>query len=60
VIGEIIPTTSLHAMTGFSSAKTQQTVGKGYNGFKHAEIPNMKWSKSLLGMRALSNIRFGS
>ena len=60
VIGEVIPTTSLHAITGFISAKTQQAVGKGYNGFKRAEIPNMKWSKSLLGMRALSNIRFGS
>lgn len=36
-----------------SAAKVPETVGKGYNGFTHASIPDMEWAKGLLGMQPL-------
>lgn len=60
VMGEKMPSASVSDTAGFSAAKALQRVGTGYNGFKHAAIPNMPWSKGLLGMKALSRLRFGS
>jgi hypothetical protein len=58
VMGEKMKSALVPGTAGFSAAKSLQKVGSGYNGFKHAAIPNMAWSKGLLGMKALSRLRF--
>ena len=43
------------AIRVFSSAKTEKSVGKGYNGFDSVLIPtSQKWLKAITGMKPLS------
>ena len=42
--------------TGFSSAKTQESVGKGYNGFDSVAIPtSQKWLKEIAKIKPIYN-----
>lgn len=39
-----------------SAGKIPQKVGKGYNGIPTAQIPDMKWAKSIFGLKPLSEL----
>jgi hypothetical protein len=56
VMGEKMPSAQFKGI--LSAAKAHEKVGKGYSGFKRAEIPNMSWIKGLLGLKPLSKLRF--
>lgn len=53
-IGPIVPKDVESVSIGLSSSKVPERVGKGYNGFKHAAIPDMPWTRDLLGMKSLA------
>lgn len=57
-LGPIVPTDIEPVAIGLSSAKVPERVGKGYNGFKHAAIPDTPWIKELLGMKSLAKMPF--
>jgi len=57
-LGPIEPVDADPIAVGFSAHKVPDRVGKGYNGFKHAAIPEMPWAKKILGMKPLSRMPF--
>ena len=57
-LGPIVPVDVEPVAAGFNSHKVPERVGKGYNGFTHAAIPDMPWMKELLGMKSLAKISF--
>lgn len=57
-LGPIVPADVKPIPIGLSSTKVPERVGKGYNGFKHAAIPDMPWMKELLGMKSLARMPF--
>lgn len=58
LLGPIAPADVQPVVVGLSSAKVPERVGKGYNGFTHAAMPDMPWFKELLGMKSLAKIPF--
>ena len=58
VLGPITSADAEPVAIGFSSAKVPERVGKGYNGFTHAAMPDMPWIKELLGMKSLAKRPF--
>lgn len=58
VLGPIVPQDVDSVAIGLSSAKVPERVGKGYNGFTHAAMPEMPWFKEVLGMKSLAKMRF--
>lgn len=57
-LGPIVPADVEPDPLGFSSRKVPDRVGKGYNGFTHAAIPDMPWIKNILGMKSLATMPF--
>ena len=57
-LGLIVPADAELVATGLSSSQVPEHVGKGYNGFKHATIPDMPWAKNMLGMKSLAGMSF--
>ena len=43
---------------GFRPREVPERVGKGYNGFKHATIPDIPGAKEMLGMKSLAKMPF--
>jgi hypothetical protein len=56
--GPIVSADTDPVVAGLSSYQVPERVGKGYNGFKHAAIPDMPWAKNMLGMKSLAKIPF--
>ena len=57
-LGPIVPLDAEQIKAEFSSRKVPERIGKGYNGFTHAPIPNMPWAKDILGMKSLAKMPF--
>jgi hypothetical protein len=57
-LGPIVSLNVEQITAEFSSSKVPERVGKGYNGFTHAPIPNMPWIKDILGMKSLAKMPF--
>ncbi len=53
-LGPIVPADAEPAPMGLSAGQVSERVGKGYNGFKHAAIPDMPWAKEMLSMKSLA------
>jgi hypothetical protein len=43
---------------GLRPREIPERVGKGYNGFKHAAIPDLPWAKNALSMKSLARMPF--
>ena len=43
---------------GVSAGQVSERIGKGYNGFKHAAIPDTPWIKELLEMKSFAKMPF--
>ena len=56
--GPIVPADIEPTPMALSAGQVSERVGKGYNGFKHAAIPNMPWAKEVFGMKSLANMPF--
>lgn len=54
--GPIVPADAEQVVVGLSSHQVPERVGRGYNGFKHAAIPDMPWAKNMLGMKSLARM----
>ncbi len=59
-LGPIVPADVESVLVGLKPREVPVHVGKGYNGFKHATIPDMPWAKEMLGMKSLAKIPFFS
>jgi hypothetical protein len=57
-LGPIAPVDTEPTFVGLRPREVPERVGKGYNGFKHAAIPDMPWAKNMLGMKPLSKMPF--
>jgi len=57
-LGPIVPPDSESMLAGFRPREVPECIGKGYNGFRHAAIPNMPWAKEVFGMKSLANMPF--
>lgn len=57
-LGSIVPVDAEPIAVGFSAHKVPECVGNGYNGFKHAAIPDMLWAKNILNMKSLARMPF--
>lgn len=57
-LGPIVPQDVEPVAIGLSSAKVPERVGKGYNGFTHAALPDMPWFKEILEMKSLAKMPF--
>lgn len=55
-LGPIVPADAEPVPLGFSPGNVPKRVGKGYNGFKHAAIPDMPCIKELVGMKPFASI----
>lgn len=53
-LGPIVPADAEPIPVGLRPREVPERVGKGYNGFKHAAIPDMPWIKDLMGMKSLT------
>mgnify|MGYP000943133107 CR=1 FL=1 len=57
-LGPIVSADIEQSPAGLTSGKVPERIGKGYNGFKHAAIPDMPWIRKLMGMKPLSKMPF--
>jgi hypothetical protein len=57
-LGPIVPADAEPPPAGFSAGQVPERVGKGYNGFTHAAIPDMPWAKNMLSMKSLAKMPF--
>lgn len=57
-LGLIVPADAEITPAGLSAGQVPERVGKGYDGFKHAAIPDMPWAKKMLGMKSLAAMPF--
>lgn len=57
-LGPIVPADAEPTPVGLSAGQVPERVGKYYNGFKHAAIPDMPWVKEMLGMKSLARMPF--
>ncbi len=57
-LGPIVPADYEPMPVGLRLREVPERVGKGYNGFKHAAIPDMPWAKEMLSMKSLSRTPF--
>lgn len=57
-LGPIAPADVQPIAVGLSASKVPERVGKGYNGFTHAAMPDMPWFKEVLGMKSLARMPF--
>jgi len=54
----IVPADSEPMPIGLRPREIPERVGKGYNGFKHAAIPDLPWAKNALSMKSLARMPF--
>ena len=57
-LGPIVPADSELMPIGLRPREIPERVGKGYNGFKHAAIPDLPWAKNALSMKSLARMPF--
>jgi hypothetical protein len=57
-LGPIVPADSEPMLVGLRPREVPECIGKGYNGFKHAAIPDMPWAKNMLSMKSLAKMSF--
>lgn len=57
-LGPVVPADSEPRPVGLRPREVPERVGKGYNGFKHAAIPDMPWAKNMLNMKSLARMPF--
>ena len=57
-LGPIMPMDVEPLPIGLRPREVSERVGKGYNGFKHAPIPDMPRIKELMGMKSLAKMPF--
>ena len=57
-LGPIVPADIEPVPVGLMPHEVPERVGKGYNGFTRAAIPDMPWIKGMLGMKSLATMPF--